>query len=308
MFPIVGIPDVKVCIPSKSVFTGDIQPQVTSVSPDCRCGTPGCEHQAEGVPCKCLKGYEHTTVSGGCQDIDECQVYYGVCLENNTCVNEEGKYRCVCGNENYILIHGVVCVESFEQDDEEQEDNNDKTGRKTWKFPETPAVLAAELSLSLVLIFYFTYICVLNALLVMFSIHAFVTTDPVLTDDDESDEEKCKRVDLTGVMLALYHTSARIATGDDKDNDGSSGVNTTLSSVDVLDRSISKYRQHMRFETWIDIGDDEEYYDLVPGNSNVTTSYSSVLAGSAITRLKQPKNLKTERSLVRIKSSSVDGM
>ena len=166
-----------------------------SVSPDCQCGTPGCEHQAEGVPCKCLKGYEHTTVSGGCQDIDECQVYYGVCLENNTCVNEEGKYRCVCGNENHVLYGGLVCGENFEQDDKEQEDKREKNGHKTLKLPENPAVLATELSMSLTVILYCIYISVQNVVFFVITLHKFVTTDPVLTDDDESDEEKRARSD-----------------------------------------------------------------------------------------------------------------
>ena len=288
-----------------------------SVSPDCQCGTPGCEHQAEGVPCKCLKGYEHTTVSGGCQDIDECQVYYGVCLENNTCVNEEGKYRCVCGNENHVLYGGLVCGENFEQHDKEQEDNRDKNEPKTWNFPESPAALAAEFSLSLIVIVYITYICVQNIVLVMVSINTCVTTDPVLTDDDESDVEKCKMVDLAKTLLLPYDrlgqlvsSSTRIDNGDDKEQHdlihGNPGVNTALSSVDVLGGSISKFRQPISNANLIENGADEEHHDFVHGTSNVMTALSKVFSSSAITRFRRPSKPNTVRSLERIESSPVD--
>ncbi|KAI3948557.1 hypothetical protein MKX01_026508 [Papaver californicum] len=57
------------------------------------------ESSVSGYRCSCKKGYEgnpyfNSTISGGCQDIDECLV--STPCGNGSCSNEQGSYNCTC--------------------------------------------------------------------------------------------------------------------------------------------------------------------------------------------------------------------
>lgn len=77
----------------------------------CDDGTNNCGDNTQCVPneddtfeCHCLDGYTYSPYSESgvtnCVDIDECSTDYNTCSRYAQCINEPGRFRCVC-NQGY---------------------------------------------------------------------------------------------------------------------------------------------------------------------------------------------------------------
>lgn len=59
--------------------------------------------------CTCPDGYELSTITNRCEDIDECVVNPGIC-ENGICTNTEGGAYCTCP-EGHRLSKDMKCID-----------------------------------------------------------------------------------------------------------------------------------------------------------------------------------------------------
>lgn len=60
--------------------------------------------------CTCPDGYELSTFTNMCEDIDECTANPGIC-ENGVCTNTDGGAFCTCP-EGFILDHHIMkCID-----------------------------------------------------------------------------------------------------------------------------------------------------------------------------------------------------
>lgn len=65
--------------------------------------------------CTCPEGYELSSVTNLCEDIDECLVNPGIC-EHGICTNTDGGAFCTCP-EGYILDHTIMKCIDVRQDE-----------------------------------------------------------------------------------------------------------------------------------------------------------------------------------------------
>lgn len=60
--------------------------------------------------CTCPDGYELSTLTNMCEDIDECQVNPGIC-ENGICTNTDGGAFCTCPDGHILRQFTMKCVD-----------------------------------------------------------------------------------------------------------------------------------------------------------------------------------------------------
>lgn len=80
------------------------------------CPPPGkCTNIMGSFVCTCPEGYELSSVTNLCEDIDECLVNPGIC-EHGICTNTDGGAFCTCP-DGYILDHSVMKCIDVRQDE-----------------------------------------------------------------------------------------------------------------------------------------------------------------------------------------------
>ena len=75
---------------------------------DCASKGLACNDLDTGYECVCLNstGYSVNTVSGHCEDINECIETPDVCGADGQCINEDGTYTCSCYNGYDLVVTG----------------------------------------------------------------------------------------------------------------------------------------------------------------------------------------------------------
>lgn len=65
--------------------------------------------------CTCPDGYELSTLTNMCEDIDECLVNPGIC-ENGVCTNTDGGAFCTCPDKFILNQHLMKCIDVREEE------------------------------------------------------------------------------------------------------------------------------------------------------------------------------------------------
>lgn len=87
--------------------------------------------------CQCPEGYELSTATNLCEDVDECLSIPGIC-ENGVCTNTDGGAFCTCP-DGYILDHTVMkCI------DVRRDDCYDRLNRNQCSSPRGIKITAKE--------------------------------------------------------------------------------------------------------------------------------------------------------------------